>query len=69
MEQHQFNIAETNLAGSRIDKVLPEFNSEWSRSQMQDWIKEGLVKVNGKVVKANYKVKANDVIEVTEKEV
>lgn len=69
MEQHQFNIAETNLAGSRIDKVLPELNSEWSRSQMQDWIKEGLVKVNDKVVKANYKVKANDVIEVTEKEV
>ena len=57
MEQHHFNIAETNLAGSRIDKVLPELNSEWSRSQMQDWIKEGLVKVNDKVVKANYKVK------------
>ena len=48
---------------------MPEFNTEWSRTQMQDWIKEGLVKVNGKVIKSNYKTKSNDKIIVTEKEI
>ncbi|HCT0586534.1 TPA: RluA family pseudouridine synthase [Staphylococcus pseudintermedius] len=53
----------------RIDKILPEFNSEWSRSQLQEWIKEGLIEVNGKAVKSNYKLKLGDRIEITEKEV
>ncbi|PTK80789.1 RluA family pseudouridine synthase, partial [Staphylococcus haemolyticus] len=41
----------------------------WSRSQIQDLIKEDLVTVNEKVIKSNYKVKLNDLIIVTEKEV
>ena len=53
----------------RIDKFLSESNDAWSRSQLQDWIKEDLVKVNDKVIKSNYKVKLNDHIIVTEKEV
>ena len=48
-----------------IDKLLSEMNDEWSRSQLQDWIKD-LVKVNDKVIKSNYKVKLNDHIIVTE---
>lgn len=68
MQKHEFNIEDASLALQRIDKVLPQFNQEWSRSQIQDWIKEGQVKVNGKVVKSNYKVKLNDSIEVTEAE-
>ncbi|GGB85946.1 RluA family pseudouridine synthase [Staphylococcus nepalensis] len=69
MEMHEFKIENAVNAGQRIDKVLPEFNNEWSRTQMQDWIKEGLVKVNDKVIKSNYKTKLNDRIVVTEKEV
>lgn len=69
MEFHEFNIEDPANAGQRIDKLLPEFNTEWSRTQMQDWIKEGLVKVNGKVIKSNYKTKVNDKIIVTEKEI
>ena len=69
MEMHEFKIEDAVNAGQRIDKVLPEFNNEWSRTQMQDWIKEGLVKVNDKVIKSNYKTKLNDRIVVTEKEV
>ncbi|WRN52360.1 S4 domain-containing protein [Staphylococcus aureus] len=49
--------------------MLPELNSDWSRNQIQDWIKAGLVVANDKVVKSNYKVKLNDHIVVTEKEV
>ncbi|MCO4330834.1 RluA family pseudouridine synthase [Staphylococcus hyicus] len=68
MQKHEFKIDDATLELQRIDKVLPQFNSDWSRSQIQDWIKEGQVKVNNKVVKSNYKVKLNDIIVVTEAE-
>ncbi|HHY74548.1 MAG TPA: RluA family pseudouridine synthase [Bacillus bacterium] len=48
----------------RIDKVLSSLQEDWSRSQVQEWIKEGLVTVNGKEVKGNYKCKRGDYIEV-----
>ena len=69
MKTHEFKIENQELVGQRIDKLLPEFNIEWSRSQIQDLIKEDLVTVNEKVIKSNYKVKLNDLIIVTEKEV
>lgn len=68
MQKHEFKIDDATIELQRIDKVLPQFNSDWSRSQIQDWIKEGQVKVNNKVVKSNYKVKLNDNIVVTEAE-
>ncbi|MBI5974542.1 RluA family pseudouridine synthase [Staphylococcus canis] len=68
MSQYDFKITQDSYHLQRIDKVLPEFNHEWSRSQIQDWIKDGLVEVNGKPVKSNYKVKLRDEIIVTEKE-
>ena len=69
METYKYKITNESHVGQRIDKLLSDFNKEWSRSQLQDWIKEGLVKVNEKVIKSNYKVKMNDQIIVTEKEV
>ncbi|PGZ99552.1 RluA family pseudouridine synthase [Bacillus pseudomycoides] len=49
----------------RIDKFVAGVNNEWSRSQVQQWIKDGVVAVNGKGIKGNYKVKTNDEITVT----
>lgn len=49
----------------RIDKFVAGVNNEWSRSQVQQWIKDGVVMVNGTDVKGNYKVKTNDEITVT----
>lgn len=69
MEKHEYKITDERRVGQRIDKFLSESNDAWSRSQLQDWIKEDLVKVNDKVIKSNYKVKLNDHIIVTEKEV
>ena len=68
MVTHEFKIEDTALDMQRIDKVLPLLNQDWSRSQIQDWIKEGQVEVNGKRVKSNYKVKLSDTIVVTEAE-
>lgn len=69
VETYEYKIEDEALVGQRIDKLLSDFNSEWSRSQLQDWIKNDLVTVNGKIIKSNYKVKLNDEIQVTEKEV
>ncbi|MGE3036711.1 RluA family pseudouridine synthase [Staphylococcus aureus] len=69
METYEFNITDKEQTGMRVDKLLPELNNDWSRNQIQDWIKAGLVVANDKVVKSNYKVKLNDHIVVTEKEV
>ena len=67
MNTFEFKIETEQEAGVIIDKLLPELNPDWSRSQIQDWIKLGLVEVNGKVVKSNYKTKLNDTIVATEK--
>ena len=68
MTQYKYKV-EAEHVGKRVDSVLPEYNPDWSRNQIQDWIKNQLVEVNGKVVKANHKLKQGDQIVVTEKEV
>lgn len=55
---------EEQQQGERIDKALSSIQNEWSRSQISNWITEGIVKVNGEAVKAKYKVKAGDVVEI-----
>ncbi|RIL73040.1 RluA family pseudouridine synthase [Staphylococcus devriesei] len=69
METYEYKIDNEQHVGQRIDKLLSDMNTDWSRSQIQDWIKEELVTVNNKMIKSNYKVKMNDHIVVTEKEV
>ncbi|CUA81071.1 RluA family pseudouridine synthase [Anoxybacillus suryakundensis] len=59
MEQIQLTIEEQH-DGERIDKVIAELNEQWSRSQVQQWLKEGHVLVNGKAVKPNYKCHVDD---------
>ncbi|WP_270181804.1 RluA family pseudouridine synthase [Alkalihalobacillus sp. CinArs1] len=64
MEKFVFTVSTENK-GQRIDKVIPTFDQDWSRSQVQTWIKEEQVQVNGEVVKGNYKVSENDEIVVS----
>jgi 23S rRNA pseudouridine1911/1915/1917 synthase len=54
----------------RVDKVLAE-RLEASRSQIQQWLKEGAVTSQGEPIRANYKVKNGDqlVIQIPEPEV
>lgn len=49
----------------RIDKFLSSYNEEWSRSQVQLWIKDGSVKVNDRPIKSNYKCHLQDNIVIT----
>jgi 23S rRNA pseudouridine1911/1915/1917 synthase len=67
MEKVEIEITAEH-AGSRIDKALPEINPEWSRTHVQQWLKDSLVLVNEIKVKPNYKVKTGDAITVVEPE-
>ena len=50
--------------GERIDKFLGENLDDLSRSYIQKLLKDGLILVNGKKVKANYKLNEGDQIDV-----
>ena len=56
-------------AGERIDKAVSSLQTEWSRTQIGNWVSEGVLTVNGEVVKPKYKVRTGDVIEITVPEV
>ena len=55
---------EEQHAGERIDKAVSSLQTEWSRTQIGNWASEGVLTVNGEVVKPKYKVKTGDVIEI-----
>ena len=67
MENDIFIIEEKDQ-GTRIDKYLSEVFALKSRSFIQGLIEKESVKVNGKLPKSNYKLKAFDKIEVEFKE-
>lgn len=59
-----YNVEEAQK-GVRIDKFISTVNEEMSRTQVQQLIKEGHVKVNGQPVKTNYKCQLADEVAVT----
>ena len=62
MEEYQL-IVENKDEIDRIDKYLVK-KVHLSRSQIQDLIDKGYIKVNGVTVKSSYKVKPGDIINV-----
>ncbi len=50
--------------GQRLDKWLAERLPDHSRTEIQRWIREGLVRVNGRASKPGYKLEPGDVVEV-----
>ena len=52
-------------AGKRLDHFLQEKLSEYSRSRIQSWIKEGRVLVNGSPAKASLLLRGGEAIEVS----
>jgi len=57
--------ADESAEGERIDKAVTLLDDDWSRSAVQTWIKEGRVTVNGRTVKANYRLEAGDEVIVS----
>ncbi len=56
--------AETAEAGRRLDQVARERLPRFSRARLQEWIKQGRVRVNGAAQKSSYAVRPGDRIEV-----
>jgi 23S rRNA pseudouridine1911/1915/1917 synthase len=50
------------MAGMRLDQVLAELFSDYSRSKLQTWVKAGRVKVNGALLKAKDKLDGGEAI-------
>lgn len=65
MEILEYTITEEK---GRLDKVLVEAFPQFSRSQIQAWLKEDRVTVNDETSRANYKVKADDKIVINRPE-
>jgi 23S rRNA pseudouridine1911/1915/1917 synthase len=61
MEQFEWIIDES-LQSERLDKWLSAQDNDWSRTQVQQWMKEGNLTVNDKIVKSNYKFQLADKI-------
>lgn len=61
---NDFKVDEESL-GIRIDKYLSDQNPHLSRSRIQNLIKDGEIKVNGKSIKSNYKLQKGDYVEIT----
>jgi 23S rRNA pseudouridine1911/1915/1917 synthase len=62
-------VIEIEEVGQRLDKVLSERLSDYSRSQIQAWIKENDLLVNNEPIKGNYKCKKGDKISIIVPEV
>ena len=69
MDRLEFIAGEDGNA-ERIDRYLAERCPDFSRSYLQKLLKEQAVSVNGKAVKANYKVQSRDriILEIPEAE-
>lgn len=68
MESRQIELVEKSI-GDRLDKLLSEHLADLSRTQIQQWIKDGNVLVNEKKVKPNYRMSKGDLVSITEPEV
>jgi len=64
-EQRQFQITSDSY-GQRLDQVLVELLPEYSRSRLQQWIKQGNILLDGKkVLKPKNKVCGGETLQIT----
>lgn len=57
----QYKVTEKDQS-KRIDKLLTDIIDDTSRSQIQGWVKDDVILVDGKPVKSNYKVQEGETI-------
>jgi len=62
--EHYKIVVDPKQTSMRIDKYLLGKLDKISRNRIQNGIKDGLLLVNDKVIKSNYKIRPNDVIVV-----
>jgi len=57
-------IIDEQTSGLRIDQALCQFLPEYSRSKIQDWIKQGFIKLNETMPRPKLKVYVGDVLQL-----
>ena len=62
MSNSRKHTIESNQSNLRVDKVISNLLTGVSRAQIQNWIKSGLVKVDGQIVKANYRCQVGQIL-------
>ena len=65
--QHTFTVDE-ELGNQRVDRVLSTLMAGYSRSRLAKWVRDGLVLVDGKVVRPSTTVEPGALIVVSEPE-
>jgi 23S rRNA pseudouridine1911/1915/1917 synthase len=63
MSTHVFTITAAEV-GERLDRWLAAALPTHSRSEIQRWVREGLVQVDGVVAKANHRLEAGEFVQV-----
>lgn len=53
-----------NAAGRRFDQVLAELFSDYSRSRLQQWVRDGAVLLDARRVEAKYRVSGGEWVEI-----
>lgn len=53
-----------NQAGGRLDKTLAELFPDYSRSCLQDWLRQGYVTVDGQPASPRHKVRGGELVEL-----
>ena len=63
-EERRFHVT-AQEAGSRLDRYLAAQLPDYSRSQIQTWVRAGRVTVDGRQVRVSHPLEAGETIEVT----
>ncbi len=64
VEQLSATVAD-ELAGQRLDKILAQIFSDYSRARLQQWVSDGVVLVDGKQLRSKDKLRGGEQIEIT----
>ena len=64
-EQNQLcTVIPEEMAGKRLDQVLAELFSEHSRTRLQEWIRNGQVRVNDRILRQRDKVAGGESVKI-----
>lgn len=64
-EQHLLStVIPEEMAGKRLDQVLAELFSEHSRTRLQEWIRNGQVRVNDRILRQRDKVAGGESVKI-----
>ncbi|VAW88405.1 Ribosomal large subunit pseudouridine synthase D [hydrothermal vent metagenome] len=63
--EHLSATVDDELAGQRLDKILAQIFSDYSRARLQQWVSDGVVLVDGKQLRSKDKLRGGEQIEIT----